>query len=88
MQSNPDIPVDLSTTPDTLSPRQLEVAIGLARGFTTREIAEQLGQEAGRPISQKTIDTHRGKVLERLSLRNAADVARWAIKHNLVPVGE
>lgn len=80
--------VDLSITPDALSPRQLEVALGLARGLTTHEIGAEITLKTGTAISSKTVDSHRGNVLHRLGLRNAADVARWAIKHNLIAIGE
>lgn len=80
--------IKLDITPDTLTPRQLEVAVGLARGLTTREVAAAISVKDATTMSVKTVDTHRGHALKRLELRNAADLARWAIRHNLIAVGE
>ena len=61
-----------------LSNRELQVLIRLARGFSTREVADELG------ISRSTAESHRAKVLEKLNLRNNADMTRFAIKRGLV----
>lgn len=63
----------------TLSPREREVALRLAVGDTNRDIAESLD------ISIKTVDTHRGKVLKKLSCRHNVDLARLAIKMGYLP---
>lgn len=60
-----------------LTARELSVMELLARGFSCREIAEQL------EISIKTVDTHRGHVLKKLSLRSAADLVRFAERYGL-----
>ena len=65
---------------DTLTTREREVADGLARGVTNREIAERLG------ISIKTVDTHRGHVLKKTRARNNAELARIAIKWGFAPL--
>ncbi len=61
-----------------LSNRELQVLTRLARGATTREVADELG------ISRSTAESHRAKVLEKLNLRNNADMTRFAIKRRLV----
>lgn len=71
-------PAGVDTNPKVLSPRELETAIGIARGKSNREIAAALG------ISTKTIDTHRGHLLRKLGVRLNADVAAWAINWGLV----
>jgi DNA-binding NarL/FixJ family response regulator len=63
---------------DRLTPRELSVALRLAAGDRTAEIAEALD------ISPKTVDTHRANVLKKLSLRHNVDIARAAIKAGLV----
>jgi DNA-binding NarL/FixJ family response regulator len=63
---------------DRLTPRELSVALRLADGARSSEIAEELG------ISPKTVDTHRANVLKKLSLRHNVDIARAAIKAGLV----
>jgi len=61
-----------------LTARELQVMEMLARGMTNREIAEHLD------ISIKTIDTHRGHVLKKLSLRNNSELTRFAVKNGYV----
>lgn len=52
-----------------LSDRQREVARGIARGLTNKEIASQLG------VSVRTVDMHVAHVLARLNCRSRAQVA-------------
>jgi DNA-binding NarL/FixJ family response regulator len=61
-----------------LTARELQVMEMLARGLTNREIAEHLD------ISIKTVDTHRGHVLKKLSLRNNSELTRFAVKNGYV----
>lgn len=62
---------------DTLSNRELRVFTMLAAGDTVGSIAEQLN------LSVKTVSTYRTRVLEKLSLRNNADLARYALENGL-----
>lgn len=64
---------------ETLTDRQREVARLLAMGRSCREIAEELHVET------KTAETHRLLVLGKLQLRNAAELARDAIRVGFVP---
>jgi DNA-binding NarL/FixJ family response regulator len=57
-----------------LAPRQFQVAKMLAVGKTNREIADEL------EINVKTVDSHRGAILNRLGLRNNAELARHALR--------
>jgi DNA-binding NarL/FixJ family response regulator len=50
----------------------------LALGQTTREIAEAYN------ISIKTVDTYRFRLLKKLTLRNNAELSRFAIQNGLV----
>ena len=63
---------------DTLSNREIQVLRCLAEGQTTREIAEVYH------ISIKTVDTYRSRLLQKLNLRNNAELTRFAIQNRLV----
>jgi DNA-binding NarL/FixJ family response regulator len=66
-------------TPEAaLSNRELQVLLLLAKGFTTREAAKSLG------IAVSTVETHRSRMLEKLSLRNNSDLTRFAIRRKLI----
>lgn len=62
----------------TLSPRQAEVLKLIARGYSTKEIAERLS------ISVKTVQTHRTELMQRLNLHDVAGLVRFAIRHGLI----
>ena len=57
---------------DQLTPREKEVLRHLARGYTYKEIAQQL------TISIKTVETHASAVLRKLQLSNRNELSRWA----------
>lgn len=63
---------------DSLSNRELQVLKQLALGNTNREIA------AAYNIGIKTVDTYRLRVLKKLTLRNNADISRFAIQNHLI----
>jgi non-specific serine/threonine protein kinase len=62
-----------------LSRRELEVAVLLAQGLTNRLIAAQL------VVSEWTIDSHVRHILTKLGFRSRAQVATWAVEHQLLP---
>ena len=61
-----------------LSVREREVAVLVARGLTDRLISTELG------ISERTAGNHVGKILGKLGLRSRAQIASWAIEHELL----
>jgi DNA-binding NarL/FixJ family response regulator len=63
-----DVPVSV------LSDREIEVLTLLARGFGAREIADKLY------LSVKTIESHRERIKEKLNLKNATELLRYAIQ--------
>jgi len=70
---------DLTLTPhETLSDREYEVMSGIGSGKTVREIAEELS------LSAKTISTYRARVLEKLGVKNSAEIVQYAIRNGLV----
>jgi DNA-binding NarL/FixJ family response regulator len=63
---------------DPLTPRESEIVKLVAEGHSTREIGELLF------ISEKTVERHRGRVLEKLGMRDRVDLTRWAIRRGLI----
>lgn len=63
-----------------LTKREIEVLTKIASGKGNREIAEELF------ISVKTVETHKMHILDKLGLKNTAELVRYAIKNNLIAV--
>jgi DNA-binding NarL/FixJ family response regulator len=61
-----------------LSDREFEVLLALASGRRPKEIAAQLS------LSIKTVSTYRARVLEKLDLSNNAELAVYAVRHDLL----
>ena len=61
-----------------LSQRELEVFCLIAEGRTIKEIAYELS------VSAKTVGTYVTRIREKTGLENYVDIARYAIKHQLV----
>lgn len=61
-----------------LTPREFEVFSLLAQGDSVSSIASVLH------LSPKTVGTHRTNILRKLGARNAADLARLAVRHGLI----
>ncbi len=73
------IPIaDIDPDLDQLTPREREVLQHIARGYTYREIGEQLF------ISVKTVETHVSSVLRKLQLTNRHELSRWAQDRKLI----
>lgn len=62
---------------DSLTRRELEVLRLLARGYTYREIAEELF------ISIKTVETHASNVLRKTQQSNRNALTRWAATRHI-----
>lgn len=63
---------------DLLTPRQREILRLVANGMTTKEIAESLF------ISVKTVETHRGQLMDRLNIHDLAGLIRYALRSGLI----
>ena len=61
-----------------LSRREAQVIREVARGFTSKAIARKLG------VSQKTIQTYRSRIYEKLQLRTRAELVQYAIGNGLM----
>ena len=63
---------------DALSEREREVLQLVAEGKSSKEIADVLS------ISPATVETHRTHLLQKLGLRNTAEVVRFAARRGIV----
>jgi len=63
---------------DALSPRELEVAMLLNQGLRQEQIARRLC------LSAKTINTHKTRLFEKLSIRDGIALARLASRYGLM----
>ncbi|MGZ6372698.1 MAG: response regulator [Candidatus Limnocylindria bacterium] len=71
-----DPPIDPEL--DLLTARERETLRYIARGYTYKEVATELG------ISVKTVETHVSAVLRKLQLSNRYELTRWASDRRLV----
>lgn len=65
---------------EILSTRQREILQAIAEGKSTKDIAALLS------ISPKTVETHRGHLMQKLNIHDVAGLVRYAIKHGLITV--
>lgn len=63
---------------ESLSPREFEVFLRIARGSSAKEIAAQLS------LSVKTISTYHTHILEKLDVRNDAELGEYALRNGLI----
>ena len=63
---------------DILSRREYQVMCLMASGKTVSEIAKELS------LSVKTISTYRSRILEKMKMKNNAELTRYAINNSLI----
>ncbi len=63
---------------ETLSEREFQIMILLAKGNSVTEIAHNLF------ISDKTVSTYKMRVLEKMDMKTNADLTKYALKNNLI----
>ena len=64
--------------PDDLTAREREVLKLIAEGHTNQEIAVLLC------LSRKTVETHRGNIMDKLDLHKVTDLVKYAIREGVV----
>jgi DNA-binding NarL/FixJ family response regulator len=77
------IAVDWETERDALphedlSDREYQILCLIASGKTVKEVSNALA------LSVKTVSTHRSRILNKMNMKNNAQLTHYAIKHNLV----
>lgn len=73
-------PEPAAAKPALLTERELEIVRLIAEGLSSRSIAERLS------ISTKTVDTHRANIMEKLGVRNSAELIKYAIREGILKV--
>lgn len=69
---------DVEQSAPDLSERQIEVLICVVAGKGNKEIAEQLN------ISVRTVESHRARIMQRLSVHTIAELTKYALAKGLV----
>ncbi len=68
-----------ASDPDRLlTPREREVLVLVAQGYTNSEIADILF------ISPKTVDVHRTRMMNKLDIHNVAEIVHYAVRRRLI----
>ena len=67
-------------SPDGLSSREIEILVGVCRGLSNQEIADELF------ISKRTVDKHRANIMEKTGCRNTASLVVYAIANRLIDI--
>jgi len=63
---------------ESLTTRQLEILRLVANGYTTKEIARELG------ISPKTVEFHRARLMQRIGVNDVTGLTRFAFQNGLL----
>jgi len=61
-----------------LSDREKEILSWVARGYSNKDIGDNL------MISVKTVEAHKGKVMEKLNLKTRPELVKYAVKKGLL----
>lgn len=69
---------DTTDSPSVLSAREKEIVVGVVKGLTNKEIADELF------ISPNTVLTHRRNIARKLEIHSAAGLTIYAIVNGLV----
>ena len=65
-----------------ITSREQEILQLVVEGYTSQEIADKLF------ISPRTVSTHRSNLMQKLELKNIADLVRYAIENDLVKINQ
>lgn len=65
---------------ETITLREKEILISVAKGLSNKEIAVALH------IAEKTVSTHRTNFMRKLSLHNVREITMFAVQKNLITI--
>jgi DNA-binding NarL/FixJ family response regulator len=63
---------------ELLSEREFDILRSLVRGKSVNEIADEL------KISNKTVSTHKARLMQKMDFHNNAEMVRYAVEHGLL----
>ncbi|HEX7637661.1 MAG TPA: response regulator transcription factor [Burkholderiaceae bacterium] len=66
----------------TLSPRERQILVMVARGKSSAAIGEELH------LSPKTVDTYRSRLMAKLGLSDVPALVRWALREKLIDLDD
>jgi two-component system response regulator NreC len=69
---------EVNTDLKKLSSRELEIIQLWGNSYTNKEIADKLF------ISVRTVESHKNHIMQKLSLKTAVDLVKFAIKNNII----
>jgi DNA-binding NarL/FixJ family response regulator len=67
-----------TSTVAELTPREKEVLEWVAKGFSTKQVADKLG------IGTRTVESHRVNMLKKMKVNNTAELVRKAVEMKLL----
>jgi DNA-binding NarL/FixJ family response regulator len=73
---------DPAPPPNTLSPRERDVLRLIARGMSSKEIAEELG------LRPRTVEAYRATIMDKVGVRHIAGLTKYALRHHLTTLDE
>jgi DNA-binding NarL/FixJ family response regulator len=76
IMQNKYIPSDVDSSPVSISKREQEILNMVAMGKTSQEIADKYN------ISIRTVQSHRSNIMQKLGLKSAGSLVRYAVLHN------
>jgi len=75
MEAAPGADITIPPPADGLTQREREVALLVADGLRSREVAERLG------IASQTVKSHLKTIFDKLGVRNRVELARRLVQH-------
>ncbi len=63
---------------EILSDRERQVLVLTVKGYTSREIGDQLA------LSPRTVETYRERIMAKLELEHRSELVEYALRHNLL----